>query len=431
MITVRPSRNNNGLLDLIAALTAVGEGGRLEITGPGTRGAFFFKSGNLVEAQMGPFSGFAAVTVAVSMGEATFRFDASIQPPPPTTLIPLNERFLLKERFGIETNDLLEVEDQVAMTERADASTAVTEVEIAREATVSDARQFRRGKTRVRESSRTAARNPGADPEKNKRSIADRFRKRLRERPKIARGLSFATFIPERKNPGQKSSAPKRTIAEVDDRRESAAEQASRNQPFLPVIESSAVEIRGDGLTKRCPTCNRVYDDLRIYCRYDSSQLVNQIETNLDLETPVATAPVLFWACLIFTLLISALFGYWLNNYLFDERRIVAQNRTESQQPSNANDAQPLVEGALSGKEVTLVKPEYPDRAKSKGVTGDVTVAVLVKKDGVVISARALNGNSLLRAAAVAAARKSRFSQEKLVGQPPRIFGTITYKFKL
>src|SRR5882762_704499 len=119
--------NNQGLLHVIAILASRAESGRLQITVGGSRGAFFFKKGKLLDAHMGPFSGFPAVNLAVSLGEATLQFDSSIQLPTSTsTFITNRDRVLLKERFGIETIDemidLDSVEDQT--TQIADAKLA-------------------------------------------------------------------------------------------------------------------------------------------------------------------------------------------------------------------------------------------------------------------------------------------------------------------
>ena len=62
---------------------------------------------------------------------------------------------------------------------------------------------------------------------------------------------------------------------------------------------------------------------------------------------------------------------------------------------------------------------------------GVVTVEVMLDEDGKVISARAVDGHSLLRAAAVAAARLARFTPTSISGQPVKVVGTITYKFNL
>src|SRR6266850_762682 len=105
--------NNQGLLDVIAILASRAESGRLQITVGGSRGAFFFKNGKLVDAHLGPFSGFPAVNLAVSLGEATLQFDSSIRLPSSTsTFIANRDRVLIKECFGIETIDLDSVEDQ-------------------------------------------------------------------------------------------------------------------------------------------------------------------------------------------------------------------------------------------------------------------------------------------------------------------------------
>ena len=119
--------NNQGLLEVIAILASRAESGRLQITVGGSRGAFFFKKGELVDAHMGPFSGFPAVNLAVSLGEATLQFDTSIQLPTSTsTFIASRDRVLLKERFGIETIDLDSIEDQTTQIADAKLAEAIT-----------------------------------------------------------------------------------------------------------------------------------------------------------------------------------------------------------------------------------------------------------------------------------------------------------------
>lgn len=44
------------LLEEIASLSSEARAGRLQITAVGSRGAFFFNQGKLVEARMGPFT---------------------------------------------------------------------------------------------------------------------------------------------------------------------------------------------------------------------------------------------------------------------------------------------------------------------------------------------------------------------------------------
>lgn len=90
----------------------------------------------------------------------------------------------------------------------------------------------------------------------------------------------------------------------------------------------------------------------------------------------------------------------------------------------------PISGGVLNGKAIRLVQPPYPAIAKSAHVSGQVTVQVLIDENGNVISASAASGHPLLRAAAVNAARASKFSPTKLSGQPVKVNGVIIYNFQ-
>jgi protein TonB len=85
--------------------------------------------------------------------------------------------------------------------------------------------------------------------------------------------------------------------------------------------------------------------------------------------------------------------------------------------------------GVLNGKAISLPKPPYPPAAKAVRASGSVSVQVLIDENGSVVSASAVSGHPLLRAAAVAAARGARFSPTKLSGQPVKVSGVITYNF--
>jgi Ca-activated chloride channel family protein len=93
--------------------------------------------------------------------------------------------------------------------------------------------------------------------------------------------------------------------------------------------------------------------------------------------------------------------------------------------------AKPVSGGVLNGKAISLPKPLYPSGAKLMRASGVVTVEVLLNEEGKVISARAVDGNTSLRQAAVEAARLARFSPTVLSGQPVKVAGFITYKFSL
>jgi len=85
--------------------------------------------------------------------------------------------------------------------------------------------------------------------------------------------------------------------------------------------------------------------------------------------------------------------------------------------------------GVLNGKATSLPKPPYPPAARAVRASGAVTVQVLIDESGSVVSATAVSGHPLLRAAAVAAARGARFSPTQLSGQPVKVSGVITYNF--
>ena len=85
--------------------------------------------------------------------------------------------------------------------------------------------------------------------------------------------------------------------------------------------------------------------------------------------------------------------------------------------------------GVLNGKATSLPKPPYPAAAKAVRAGGAVSVQVLISEAGSVISASAVSGHPLLRAAAEGAARGARFSPTMLSGQAVKVSGVITYNF--
>ncbi|MBP7416197.1 MAG: TonB family protein [Pyrinomonadaceae bacterium] len=85
--------------------------------------------------------------------------------------------------------------------------------------------------------------------------------------------------------------------------------------------------------------------------------------------------------------------------------------------------------GVLNGRATSLPKPAYPAAAKAVRAGGAVSVQVLISESGSVISANAVSGHPLLRAAAEGAARGARFSPTMLSGQAVKVSGVITYNF--
>ncbi len=85
--------------------------------------------------------------------------------------------------------------------------------------------------------------------------------------------------------------------------------------------------------------------------------------------------------------------------------------------------------GVLNGKALTLAKPAYPAAARAVEAEGSVNVNVTINETGDVVSAEAVSGHPLLRAAAVNAARESKFAPTQLSGQPVTVTGIIVYNF--
>lgn len=85
--------------------------------------------------------------------------------------------------------------------------------------------------------------------------------------------------------------------------------------------------------------------------------------------------------------------------------------------------------GILNGKAVSLPAPVYPPAAKAVKAHGTVSVEILIDEGGNVISAEAISGHPLLRAAAVDAARMAQFSPTVMNGSAVKVSGVVTYDF--
>ncbi len=97
--------------------------------------------------------------------------------------------------------------------------------------------------------------------------------------------------------------------------------------------------------------------------------------------------------------------------------------------PPPTRAAQPLTSRPLIGKATRLPKPIYPETARALRLSGEVAIEVTVDIDGHVVAARPISGHQQLRAAAVEAARRSRFSPTLLAGKPVEVVGVIIYDF--
>jgi TonB family protein len=88
-----------------------------------------------------------------------------------------------------------------------------------------------------------------------------------------------------------------------------------------------------------------------------------------------------------------------------------------------------ISKGVLNGSAVSLVKPAYPAEARESKASGAVNVQVVIDEQGNVISAKAVSGDTKLRAASEEAARASKFSPTVLSGVAVKVTGVIVYNF--
>jgi TonB family protein len=126
----------------------------------------------------------------------------------------------------------------------------------------------------------------------------------------------------------------------------------------------------------------------------------------------------------------------------FDTQKRLSGDATQGEQaqqksPASAATPAPKPKRAagsltvLNSKAVSKPAPDYPAEAKAAGVQGTVSVLIEVDEAGNVTEAEALGGPAPLRDAAVAAARRAKFSQTRLSGRPVKVTGVVTYTFAL
>lgn len=87
--------------------------------------------------------------------------------------------------------------------------------------------------------------------------------------------------------------------------------------------------------------------------------------------------------------------------------------------------------GVVNGDATYLPKPVYSAAAKAVRAGGAVNVQVLINESGNVVSAKAIDGHTLLKVEAEKAARAAKFKPTLLSGQPVKVSGVIVYKFSL
>jgi len=85
--------------------------------------------------------------------------------------------------------------------------------------------------------------------------------------------------------------------------------------------------------------------------------------------------------------------------------------------------------GVVNGDAIELVTPKYPAVARAAHVSGPVMVLVIIDPTGKVVAAQPAQGESLLHAAALKAARESRFKPTLIKDKPVSVLGKIIYNF--
>ena len=228
---------------------------------------------------------------------------------------------------------------------------------------------------------------------------------------------------------------------------------------------------------KQCPACRRQFPDDLKFCLEDGSVLAglpDEVETRyIRVSQPTGRSGVLTFAVglALFLGVGLVLAGAGIGGYLYFVSRSTNwfpaptptppgatpypsptllqsptatpwQTRTPSKakeedlrtvDPSTESGKKPVPKqisgGVLNGKATSLPKPPYPPAARAVRASGTVAVQVLVDEYGSVVSASAVSGHPLLRAAAVSAARGARFAPTMLSGQAVKVSGVITYNF--
>ena len=80
---------------------------------------------------------------------------------------------------------------------------------------------------------------------------------------------------------------------------------------------------------------------------------------------------------------------------------------------------------------VHSVAPEYPEIARQAGVEGNVTLRVVIGKDGAVEDVAPISGEPVLTRAAMEAVERWRYSPEMVGGRPIGVVTTVTVAFRL
>jgi len=87
--------------------------------------------------------------------------------------------------------------------------------------------------------------------------------------------------------------------------------------------------------------------------------------------------------------------------------------------------------GVIAGTAISQPAPVYPAIAKAKHVSGDVVLKATITKQGDVTDVTAISGPSILRGAAITAAKQWKYRPYLLNGEPTEVETTININFEL
>ena len=109
-------------------------------------------------------------------------------------------------------------------------------------------------------------------------------------------------------------------------------------------------------------------------------------------------------------------------------RKAVKKKEAETAAPTSP--APRLIDaGVLTGKAISLPRPDYPSSARASRASGPVPVQLLFDEQGKVILAGAIGGNPLLQESPRTSACKAKFEPVLLSNKPVKVSGVIVYNF--
>jgi periplasmic protein TonB len=87
--------------------------------------------------------------------------------------------------------------------------------------------------------------------------------------------------------------------------------------------------------------------------------------------------------------------------------------------------------GVAAGNLINQVKPVYPQIAKQAHISGTVTLAATISKNGTIENLHVVSGHPMLTQSALEAVRQWRYKPYMLNGEPTEVETSITVNFNL